>query len=80
MRVKELLKERGKTSKELAKHLDMSETGLSITLGDDGNPSLKRLKEIADFLGVEVSELFTPPLNTSLNCPKCGAKLKLVEE
>lgn len=77
MRVKELLKERGITSKELAKHLNMSETGLSITLGDDGNPSLKKLKEIADFFNVEVSELFNQPSNTTITCPKCGTVLEI---
>ena len=54
MRVKELLKERGMTAKELAARLGMTETGLSIAIGDNGNPPLKRLQEIADILGVEV--------------------------
>ena len=53
MRVKELLKERGMTAKELAARLGMTETGLSIAIGDNGNPPLKRLQEIADILGVE---------------------------
>lgn len=57
MRVKELLKERGMTAKELAARLGMTETGLSIAIGDNGNPPLKRLQEIADILGVEVPEL-----------------------
>ena len=48
MRVKELLKERGMTAKELAARLGMTETGLSIAIGDNGNPPLKRLQEIAD--------------------------------
>ena len=52
MRVKELLKERGMTAKELAARLGMTETGLSIAIGDNGNPPLKRLQEIADILGV----------------------------
>lgn len=58
MRVKELLKEKGITSKQLAEKLGMTETGLSIAIGDKGNPPLKRLQEIADVLEVSVVELF----------------------
>ncbi|MBP3356530.1 MAG: helix-turn-helix transcriptional regulator [Rikenellaceae bacterium] len=78
MRVKELLKERGMTAKELAARLGMTETGLSIAIGDNGNPPLKRLQEIADILNVEVSELFTPKSNTIV-CPKCGTVLEIKE-
>lgn len=79
MRVKELLKERGMTAKELAARLGMTETGLSIAIGDNGNPPLKRLQEIAHILNVEVSELFTPKSNT-LVCPKCGTVLEVKEK
>lgn len=78
MRVKELLKERGMTAKELAARLGMTETGLSIAIGDNGNPPLKRLQEIAGILNVEVSELFTPKSNTII-CPKCGTVLEVKE-
>ena len=76
MRVKELLKERGMTAKELAARLGMTETGLSIAIGDNGNPPLKRLQEIAYILNVEVSELFTPKSNT-ITCPYCGKPIKV---
>lgn len=46
------------TAKELAARLGMTETGLSIAIGDNGNPPLKRLREIAAALGVEVADLF----------------------
>ena len=39
MRIKELLREKGITAKELAyKNRMMTETGLSIAMGDNGNP------------------------------------------
>lgn len=77
LRIKALLKERGITAKEFAKRLGMSEVGFGITISDKGNPSLERLQQIADELGVPVAELFG---EHSLTCPKCGAKLKLVED
>lgn len=46
------------TAKELAARLGMTETGLSIAIGDNGNPPLKRLREIAAVLNVEVADLF----------------------
>lgn len=46
------------TAKELAARLGMTETGLSIAIGDNGNPPLKRLREIAAALNVEVADLF----------------------
>ena len=80
MRVKEVLKEKGVTSKELAERLGMTETGLSIAIGDKGNPPLKRLHEIADALGVSITELFDKPAAGNFTCPNCGASLRLTAE
>ena len=67
------------TAKELAARLGMTETGLSIAIGDNGNPSLKRLQEIADILGVSVPELFAPQPTNTITCPKCGTVLEVKE-
>lgn len=75
-RVKNLLKERGMTAKELASKMNISEGALSLSLS--GNPTLSRLQEIAQALGVEVGDLFVSPSNV-LTCPKCGARLQLTE-
>lgn len=77
MRIKELLKEKGMTAKELAAKIGMTETGLSIAMGENGNPPLKRLEQIASTLGVPVTELFDAPKEGVIHCPKCGAKLEL---
>lgn len=77
MRVKELLKEKGMTAKELAARLGMTETGLSIAISDKGNPPLKRVEEIAAALGVEVTELFAPKGDNTIVCPKCGTILEV---
>lgn len=77
MRVKEILKEKGMTAKELSTKLGMSEVGLNIALSDKGNPPLKRLYEIATALEVDITELFDRPQVNSFNCPKCGTPLKI---
>ncbi|WP_298981565.1 helix-turn-helix transcriptional regulator [uncultured Parabacteroides sp.] len=59
LRVKEILKTQGRTGRDLATELGMTEVGLYKAIGENGNPSLKRLQDIADSLNVEVWELFT---------------------
>lgn len=82
MRIKELLKERGATSKELASAIGMTPTGLSIAIGENGNPSLATLRKIADFLDVPVARLFDGEDNsTHITCPYCGKRISIrIEE
>lgn len=77
MRIKELLREKGITAKELASIIGMTETGLSIAMGENGNPPLKRLEQIATALGVPVTELFNKPKEGVIHCPHCGKEIKL---
>ena len=79
MRVKEILKERGITAKELAATIGMTETGLSIAISEKGNPPLKRLQEIAAALDVS-AELFAPQPTNTITCPKCGTVLEIKEK
>lgn len=66
LRVKELLKEKGISQKELAERLNMTETGLSISINENGNPPLKRLEEIANALNVDFLELFIKNQNEGI--------------
>jgi len=75
VQVKELLKEKGMTAKELAAKLGISEGALSKSLS--GNPTLDRIKEIATALGVPVSSLFEQPRAGVITCPNCGARLDI---
>ena len=76
--VKEILKRKGMTAKELAAKLGISEGALSKSLS--GNPTLERIEQIASALGVPVSELFAAPKEGIIHCPKCGTEIKLNPE
>lgn len=58
--IKELLRERGLTSEALAKHLGVKPPTVSQII--NGNPTLSKLQEIADFLDVHISDLFERPV------------------
>ena len=64
LRIKELAKEKGYSLEAVANHLKITPVSLSQSL--NGNPTLKRLEEVADFLGVDVSELFEKPAQKEL--------------
>lgn len=77
MRIKELLKQKGITAKELAAKLNLSEGALSQSL--NGNPTVERLTQIASALGVSVAELFEAPAADTavITCPHCGEPITL---
>lgn len=76
MRIQEVCKEKGVTMQELAKRMGV--TYQALYANASGNPTIDKLNQIADTLGVSVCELIEKP--SGFTCPKCGAKLKLVEE
>ena len=59
LRIKELAKEQNYPLECVASRLNISPVSLSQSL--NGNPTLKRLEEVADAFGVDVSELFERP-------------------
>ncbi len=77
MRVKELLKQKGMTAKELASKIGISEGALSQSIREGANPNLQTISKIADALNVPLSELFSDSQKTTFVCPNCGAKLEL---
>ena len=80
LRVKEILRERGMSQKELSFKLGMTEVGLSKSINENGNPDFKRLNEIADVLNVPFADLFDQPSTDIINCPYCGGKIKVSKE
>ena len=77
LRVKEILKERGLSQKDLAGKMGVAEISLSRSI--NGNPSMDTLIKMAEALDVEMGELFSARSNDEIICPKCGARFKIVE-
>ncbi len=63
------------TAKELAVKMGISEGALSKSLS--GNPTLERIEQIANALGVSVPELFAPQPTNTITCPHCGKLIKV---
>ena len=59
LKIREIAKSKGMTMAEIAEKLGINPITLSQSL--NGNPTLSRLTEVADVLGVDVSELFVQP-------------------
>ena len=77
LRIKEILKEKGMTQKDLASLMGVAE--MSVSKSINGAPTLTTLEKIAAALGVEVAELFAPSRN-EIRCPRCGAVLEISEK
>ncbi|WP_291599681.1 helix-turn-helix transcriptional regulator [Bacteroides sp.] len=77
IRIKEVIKEKGTTVKDLAQKMGISNVGLSQHI--NGNPSVEVLERIAAALGVPVTELFEQPKSdtASLTCPHCGKSIEI---
>lgn len=78
LRIKEIIKAKGITAKELAAKIGISEGALSLAI--NGNPTVETLEKIALALCVPVSELFAAPKEGVIHCPKCGTEIKLNPE
>ena len=78
LQIKETLKQRGLTQNELAERLGINRVSLSRLLSDKNDMRISTIKKIADAIGCDVAEFFTPAETEDHNvitCPHCGAKL-----
>lgn len=56
LRIKEILKQQGKTMQDLSDMIGINRVNLSNSL--NGNPTLDRLKQVADCLNIDLKDLF----------------------
>ena len=78
LKIKEALKKRGLKQNELADRLCINRVSLSRLLSDKNDMRFSTIKKIADAIGCDVSEFFTPAEqeeHNTITCPHCGAKL-----
>ncbi|MCF2218068.1 MULTISPECIES: helix-turn-helix transcriptional regulator [Chryseobacterium] len=61
-RIKSVLVEKNKTSKELARHLGKTESTVSRWCTNEVQPSVETLYEISKFLKVDIRELLVSTL------------------
>ena len=76
--IKDALKQRGLKQNDLAKMLGINRVSLSRLLSDKNDMRLSTIKKIADAIGCDVTEFFTPAAtedHNTITCPHCGAKL-----
>lgn len=78
MHIKEALKQRGLTQNELAERLGINRVSLSRILSNKNDMRVSTIKKIADAIGCDVTEFFTPEAteeHNTITCPHCGEKL-----
>lgn len=79
MDIKKAIKESGYTISKVAERLGIAQPSLTAQL-INGTMSLSRAKEIADIIGVSLSELVADENDqqvASLICPHCGKPIAL---
>ena len=74
--IKDVLKKYGITQIALAERLGINRVSLNATLNNP-NIKLSTLDKIADAIGCDVTEFFTPDTadHNVIICPHCGEKL-----
>ena len=78
LQIKETLKQRGLKQNDLAERLGINRVSLSRLLSDKNDMRISTIKKIADAIGCDVAEFFSPAETEEHNvitCPHCGAKL-----
>ena len=74
--IKDVLKKYGITQIALAERLGINRVSLNATLNNP-NIKLSTLDKIADAIGCDVTEFFSPDTaeHNTITCPHCGEKL-----
>ena len=77
LKIKEIIKEKGLTVAEVAGRMQIGPSALTQSI--NGNPSFKKLGEIAEAVGCSVSDLIDEEKDPGIvTCPHCGKKFRIV--
>jgi transcriptional regulator with XRE-family HTH domain len=78
LKIKDIAKEKGVTIKSLADSVGITQPNMSNIVNEKTTPSIPTLQNIADTLGVHITDLFEKPdSNPSIKCPNCGKDIFL---
>jgi len=78
LRIKDIAKAKKMTIKSLAEKVGITQPNMSNIVNEKTMPSIQTLQNVADVLGVHISELFVNPDNSaSILCPNCGEKISI---
>lgn len=86
MDIKKVIQDHGWTLERLGEQMTNKTGGKGISQSSvsqliNGNPTIDKLKEIAEIIGVSLSELVADEVTDKrITCPRCGARFKLEEE
>lgn len=77
LKIKETIKERGLTVAEVAGRMRIGPSALTQSI--NGNPSFKKLGEIAEAVGCSVTDFIDDEKKEGIvTCPHCGKKFRIV--
>ena len=85
MNIQAKIKSRGFTSAQVAARMKKKSGGVGISQGTlstilNGNPTIDKLREVADIIGMSVSELIQEdgePCCRHIKCPYCDNTIRL---
>ena len=85
MNIQAKIKRQGFTIAQVAARMKKKSGGIGISQGSlstilNGNPTIDKLKEVADIIGLSLSELVSDDDDTcaqSVDCPYCGRKIRI---
>lgn len=85
MNIQAKIKQQGFTIAQVAARMKKKSGGIGISQGSlstilNGNPTIDKLREVADIIGLSLSELVADDDNScskSIACPHCGKKIRV---
>ena len=79
-RIKDILKEKGLTQKELAERMGKAPQYINNVVNGGRDASINTLEKIAESLNVPIAELFEKRPEPTFTCPHCGKEIHIKVE